>query len=201
MVLSIVNKILLFIMLGFLVFSLYNTIEEMDNKEELYQEITGNPINTTKGLLLFWYGYSGTTPSYVNDWLPKWIHPKNKFSYMIEDVPLPDSTDLLIIIPLILITFWILRRFDYFKHGQGLIWSIIIMLLVIIISWVTLKIIHYELMMQGIQSLGLNKEIVLANRMEINQGVKNYVPTFIILFLFTSMAVIKLYAGLFKKKK
>jgi len=201
MVVSLINKLLIAVMLGFLLFGFVGAMEDIEDKQALIEQFSVDPVNMSKATLFFWYGYSGITPSITIDWLPEKIHPKDELLFIIEDMPLPDSTDLFLIIPLVLLTIFVLRRIDFFKHGTGIFWAIMIVLAVILLSWAGLKILQYNLLLDGIRTLGLSQEALFAKRALLNDGVKDYMPTFIIITLFTFVAVIKVYMGAFNSGK
>lgn len=201
MVVDTINKLIIFVMLGFLVFGFFRVIEEAPEKEKLFETLTNEPVNASRDLFLFWYGYSGITPAYVNDWLPASINPKGEHVFLLEDIPLPDSTDLFVIIPLVLSTIFILKHIPYFRKGWGVLWAILIVFVIILGGWVALKYVHYQLMYQGAEALHINPELVLEERAKLNTNVKDYVPTMIILFLFSGVAVAKLFSSFYLKKK
>jgi len=198
---NIINKISLAVILGFLLLGVFNTAEDtfktQEDIEDFINRVGGQPINMSKASFLFFYGYMGVTPAITKDWLPGFIHEKGELLFMIEDLPLPDSTDLFIIIPIFLLSVWVLRQFPIFKKKWWL--AILIVFIVLLFSWLGLKLLQYHLMLGGAETLGLDKEMVLANRSSLNEGVKNYIPTFIILFLFTSFAIVKIFMGWRKK--
>lgn len=201
MVWSIINKILFFIMTAFLLFSAVELMEGLENKKSLVDDMVDNPINTSKGIVKFWYGYTGITPSIMKDWLPSSIHQKEKYLFIIEDFPLPDNTDLIIITPIILLAIFILRQFDHFRKGSGILQAILITLFIIILLFLIIKIAQYEIMLQGIKELGLEQEKIISERISVNKNLKDYMPTFIIMSLFMFLSIIKVCTSSFSKKK
>jgi hypothetical protein len=152
----------------------YNALQ--NNKDNPEVKAIANNISLEKAgsITCFALGYNSITPAFQKDWLPESIQPKGNLLYMIEDVPLPDTTDFIILGIVALITITILRYTIMRLEGISK-WFIAIgiLLAVMIVFWIIIKIVAYNMMTGCAHDLGVSKELALQIRQEsINSANK-----------------------------
>ena len=155
--LSTLAKILAVVMLFIGVTTAYLELTD-ESKDEIISNLSANPLKGGALGSCFLVSYNYVTASYQYEWLG---NPDTKI-FMLEDIPLPDSFDVIPIGIIIMIVF-VFLKYTLFAQPRSIKTYVIAgisMIASIFVLWVFIKTIMYFLMMGCGDGIGLTKDMI-----------------------------------------
>jgi len=177
---GIFNKITLALLFALLLVGVYSGLKNVDS-EKLLQAVKNDTIKAGAGALYFAQGLSATTPAWKIDWLP----PKEKYIYILEEIPYPDSSDFIAVAIIATIIFVIISHIEWFKTTfKGFILAVVLLLTSIIGAWVLWKVGMYYLYFAGCDSIGITTQECINTRNSFLEKVDDFgIPILVITFI------------------
>ncbi|MBR9703500.1 hypothetical protein GOV10_05655 [Candidatus Woesearchaeota archaeon] len=158
-----------------------------------------NPAGTLGKGLVFVYAYQMVTPAKDYDW----FGDPEKHTPFIEEFPLPDSRDLLVLVPFWLGLLVVARQLKKLGLPYWKLALIVFILFVVgtLLFWMLYKLVAYMIMTQVASEIGFAKADLLMTRqaefdnISASMGMKNY------LTMIGVFSVVLLYSLLSARKK
>jgi hypothetical protein len=142
-------------MIAILLFGLIEGVQQV-GVDKLKNETAENPGKAFVGLLLYNEGLNGVTPAFRYD-IPEAVPILGgEYTYMINDIPLPDGIDMIIIIPALIAWFGVLKALKKkMSAGAWLIFALLVTPIFLVLMWVITKFIWLLLFYIGAKMLGM----------------------------------------------
>ncbi len=201
MALSFLDKVMIFVLLGFMAGGLYAGFQESGiGIKEIKNQTIESPKNTSVSLFLFAEGLNLNVPAYRNEWLPFTDREDAKYVFMIEDIPLPGWEDLIPIAIAILIVLMITHlfhgTFSYEDNGfMGILYTIILYVIFILGAWILWHILWYQAMILGGEGLGMSKDAVIEARNSVLDSTESALLPLAIISLLSIISFLKIFGN------
>jgi len=169
-------------MLSVVGFSMFTAVSDprVDPGALLNQTIE-NPLATAGKIFVYSQGLSITTPSIRFKWIP--FTDKDKYVYLLEDIPLLDTTDLLPLVLVTLVALMIMNWLPIFKDGfKGLMLKVLILIIIWMITWGVWKLFWYLAYVWSANSMGIDPHIAISAR---NKTINEFKDVLMPIFLST----------------
>ena len=183
--------ILTFFMVAF-VFSIYSGFKEAgSDKIEYIEQSIHDQTNISlpkKGLAiaLFPQTLNSLTPALRNDWLP----PKGEYTFILEDLPIIDGTDFIFIVPFMLLGMFLLKKWEEDNLLKAILVKALVFIGIFVITFISWKIIMYNLYLWSGSVMGLSKVFLLEFRQLMLGAIENITVPMLILSILGSLGIV-----------
>jgi hypothetical protein len=141
--------------------------------------------------LLLFPSLNSITPASRFDWIP----PEGLHIFMLEDIPLIDGTDFILIIPFLLITIWLLKKVDFESMWKNILFKGLIYSGVALFGFIIWKVSMYFVYLWSGMTLGFTREFLISLREEMIISTGNL---FLPMMVVSIIASLGLFNSLFK---
>jgi len=184
------------LLLSIMGFGIYSGIQSMgeENINTIEESFKNNNITLQrKGIAgaSFFISQNAVTPSLMKDWLP----PKGKYIFILEDLPLLDGTDFIIIIPFLLLAIWICKYIDTDSAFKNFLFKALLIIGFVVFGYVLWKVFMLWLYYWSGQTLGISKEILINFRIGVNNAIGKYTGLLTVLTLAGAIGIFKMIFG------
>ncbi len=188
-----VNRIAIIVMLAIFAVGLVEVVGTI-GFDSLKNNTVENPEKTVLAVIGFNQGLNAITPAIRYDIPEKVPVLGGKSTFMINDIPLPDGTDMIILIPALFGWFFFLRwlRQTNISFVAWLLLAVFGTLFFIIFMWVMIKLFWYLVYILSAKALGMTGEQAISAREAVQVKVKDTIFVMILLSIFSVAAMTKI---------
>lgn len=150
---------------AFIVFGVWGALDSLDDEtfNQIFLDNNNTFAQTGKDFMLMAITFGATTPAYRYN-LP-FI---NGYIVGINDIPYLDLTDLIILVPVWLITMFFLKRINFKqKPIEVILIKILIIVIILIITFLFIKWFQYQLYLNSAVNLGIPRENAIQAREDV----------------------------------
>jgi len=189
-----------------ILFSMYSAAITLDDSalDKMFMDVNNTVIQTTKEQVISTgkkIGYFGLFAQMLNNLVPTFRYELfgiNKYIVGVNDIPYFDGTDLFLMIPLLILPWFILKH-KWKKKSMNRFLIILIMFLLILISFLVTKAVYYQLYLHSAQQIGLTKVQAIAIREGFIADTDESKTVLLMVSIMGGVAI--LYSFISKKKK
>ena len=149
------NGLIWAILIAIFAFGLVEAVQTV-GLDQIKNNTEEHPERTVAGLFLFNEGLNGVTPAYrynISESVPV---IGGRYTFMLNDIPLPDGIDMLIVIPALVAWFGILKMLKRkLTFGAWLLIMIFGTPFFLLFMWIVAKFLWYALFIIGSKMLGM----------------------------------------------
>ncbi len=187
-----VITIILLAIMGFGVVSGLQNLgrENIDKLVTAFQEDNNVSIQKKGGAaMLFFISQGAIAPAIRKDWLP----PKDKYIYILEDFPVLDGTDFILIIPFLFLAIWIAKKIEFDSLWKNILAKILLLVFFALFGYVAWKIIMLYVYYWSAETIGIGKDMAIMFREKIIDATARFAGLMTALTLVAALGLFKIF--------